>query len=69
VRLEVRVDPEDAARAARLGATATLTVIAGEGSATERISRREIGFRDGGGAVRPTVAVKLEGGALSEVEP
>jgi tetratricopeptide (TPR) repeat protein len=69
VRLEVRVDPEDAARAARLGATATLTVIEGEGSATERISRREIGFRDGGGAVRPTVAVKLEGGALSEVEP
>jgi Ca-activated chloride channel family protein len=69
VRLEVRVDPEDAARAARLGATATLTVIEGEGSATERISRREVGFRDGGGAVRPTVAVKLEGGALSEVEP
>ena len=69
VRLEVRVDPEDAARAARLGATATLTVIEGEGSATERISRREIGFRDGGGAVRPTVAVKLEAGALSEVEP
>jgi len=69
VRLEVRLDPEDAARAARLGATATLTVIEAEGAAAERIARRELVFRGADGAARPTVAVKLEDAALSEVEP
>lgn len=37
--VEVRIDPEDAERAARLGATATLTVISNEGEAEEKIHR------------------------------
>ncbi len=69
VRLEVRLDPEDAARAARLGATATLTTIEAEGSAAERISRRQIGFREASGRTRPVVALRLERGVLSEVTP
>ena len=37
--VEVRIDPEDAPRTARLGATATLTVILHEGEPNERIRR------------------------------
>lgn len=45
--VEVRIDPEDAERAARLGATATLTVLLNEGEADERIRRFTVKFGPG----------------------
>ncbi|MBK8251604.1 MAG: hypothetical protein IPK82_02920 [Polyangiaceae bacterium] len=42
--VEVRIDPEDAAAAARLGAVATLTIISNEGEANERIRRVTVKF-------------------------
>jgi Ca-activated chloride channel family protein len=44
---EVRLDPEDAAHAARLGATATLTVVFDEAGASERIVKRTVRFEKG----------------------
>jgi Ca-activated chloride channel family protein len=43
-KAEIRLDPEDAARAARLGLKAIITVIKGGGTPTESISRQEVGF-------------------------
>jgi Ca-activated chloride channel family protein len=50
--VELRLDPEDAARAARLGVTATVAAIVGEGTPGEKIARVEVGFG--------TVATPLE---------
>ena len=63
-RFEVRLDREDAARAARLGVKATLTVVIGEGSASEKIARADVGFRGSGGAPREKVELSYLGGAL-----
>lgn len=43
-RAELRLDPEDAARAARLQAKAVVTVIKGGGTPAETITHQEIGF-------------------------
>ena len=43
--VEVRLDPEDAARAARLDARAVLTAVFAEGTPEERIARVEVSFR------------------------
>lgn len=60
--VEVRIDPEDAERAARLGATATLTVILNEGQADERIRRITVKFGPGPLA---TQRFTLRGGEVS----
>jgi tetratricopeptide (TPR) repeat protein len=65
-RIEVRLDPEDAARAARLGAVATLTVIEAEGGGDERIERRDIRFRDAAGKPLDRVELRFERGVLRE---
>jgi hypothetical protein len=44
ISVELRLDPEDAARAARLGARATVTAVTGEGTVDERIARLDVGF-------------------------
>jgi Ca-activated chloride channel family protein len=41
---EIRLEPDDAARAARLGLKAVVTVIRGGGTPAEKIVRQEIGF-------------------------
>ncbi len=61
---EVRLDPEDAARAARLGVKATLTVVSGEGTATERTARVEVGFGGLREKPRQTVRVRFDGATL-----
>ncbi|MFO0587455.1 MAG: VIT domain-containing protein [Polyangiaceae bacterium] len=61
--VEVRIDPEDAERAARLGATATLTVILREGEDTEKIKRIPIKFATG---TPPTQRLRIVG---EEVTP
>lgn len=43
-QVELRLEPEDAARAARLGLKATVTVITGGGTPAEKITRQEVGF-------------------------
>jgi hypothetical protein len=63
--LELRLDPEDAARAARLGVRAVLTVISGEGTSAERIARAEIGFRDKKGKPSVRVEARFDGGKLT----
>lgn len=60
--VEVRIDPEDAERAARLGATATLTVIQSEGEPSESIRRLSIKF--GPGALA-TQRFRIAGGEVS----
>jgi hypothetical protein len=60
--VEVRIDPEDAARAARLGATAQLTVILNEGEADERIRRFTIKFGTG---PLVTQRFRISGGEVS----
>jgi hypothetical protein len=42
--VELRLEPEDAARAARLGLKAVVTAISGHGTAAEKIARQEVGF-------------------------
>jgi hypothetical protein len=65
--VEVRLQQEDAKRAARLGVDATLTAIVGEGSASEKIIRLPITFRAlSNGAVVENRRFKLDGGALKE---
>jgi hypothetical protein len=66
--VELRLDPEDAARAARLGAHATVTAVTAEGTADERIARLEVGF----GTREHTsdrVKVVFDGGALRTEAP
>lgn len=65
-RIELRLDPEDAARVSRLGAKATVTVIQGEGAADERVARIDVGFRDPDGKPRDRVALRFDGGTLAE---
>lgn len=67
--VEVRLDPEDAARAARLGARATLTAISNEGADDERIARLELEFRDGSGKPLETSTLRFENGALVREAP
>jgi hypothetical protein len=63
VNVELRLDPEDAARAARLGLKAVVTAITSEGTADERVARLEVGF---GTVAAPTdqVTVSLANGEL-----
>ena len=65
-RVELRLDADDAARAARLGLSAIVTTITGEGTASPRIARRAVGFgtRE---APLDKVAVALEDGELRVV--
>ena len=64
IRLHVlRLDEEDAERAARLGATAVVTAIVGEGTADERVARLDVSFA-GAGASRGDVKVDFDGSAL-----
>ncbi len=65
-RIELRLDPEDAARVSRLGAKATVTVIQAEGAADEKIARLDVGFRAPDGKPRDRVALRFDGGALAE---
>ena len=44
--IELRLDPEEAAHAARLGATVVVTALVSEGTPTERIAHIEVGFAD-----------------------
>ncbi len=53
---ELRLEPDDAARAARLGLKAVVTVIVGGGTPAEKIIRQEIGF---GTAIAPDARVVL----------
>ncbi len=50
--VEVRIDPEDAERTARLGATATLTILQNEGEETERIQRIPVKLGPGAAATQ-----------------
>jgi Ca-activated chloride channel family protein len=66
--VEVRLEPDDAARAARLGLRAVLTVITGSGTPSEKIVRQEIGF----GTVAAPAArqlVAFDGAALRVTTP
>jgi Ca-activated chloride channel family protein len=67
--IELRLDPEDAARAARLDAKATLTVVIAEGTAEERIARAELGFRGPDGKPLDKVRQRFENGALTAEAP
>jgi tetratricopeptide (TPR) repeat protein len=66
--IELRLDPEDAARAARMGAHAVVTALVDEGAPTERIVRLDVGFGD---AAHPIVDLKvvLDNGALRAEAP
>jgi Ca-activated chloride channel family protein len=61
--IELHLDPDDAARAARLGAKAIVTAITGEGTADERIALLNVGF---GSPAVPSGCVKVnfDDGAL-----
>jgi hypothetical protein len=66
--VEIHLQQDDAMRAARLEADATLTAIVDEGSAGERIVRLPISFRAGAdGAVRGQRRFTFDSGALREV--
>ena len=64
--VELRLDPEDAARAARLGVTAVVTAIVDEGAPGERIARLEVGFGGDRGAALERVRVVFDNGALRD---
>jgi Ca-activated chloride channel family protein len=61
--IEIRLEPEDAARAARLRLEATLTIIAREGQPDMHVERRVLRFPD---PTRATQGFRLSGGTLSE---
>ncbi len=65
--VEVRLDPEDAARAARLDARAVLTAVLAEGTPDERIARVEVRFRGPDGKPLEKVALRFENGSLQAV--
>jgi Ca-activated chloride channel family protein len=67
--VEVRLDPEDAASAARLDAKAVVTAILHEGTTDERIARLEIGFRNVDRKALERVALHFERGELAIVQP
>ncbi len=62
--IELRLDPEDAARAARLGAGAVVTALIAEGTSDERIVRLDVGFADAAHGPITQVKVLLQGGSL-----
>ena len=61
--VELRLEPDDAARAARLGLKAMVTVITGEGTPAEKVVKQEVGF---GTVAAPSTRLVLtfNGGAL-----
>jgi len=63
--VQLRLDPEDAERAARLGVQALVTAITGEGTADERIAHLMVTFGGAGHSV-DRVNVRLENGALHQ---
>jgi len=63
--VQLRLDTEDAARAARLGAQATLTAITGEGTEAERVAHLAITFGSAGQPV-DHVNVTLTNGELHQ---
>ena len=65
--MEVRLAPEDAERAARLGATATLTAITSEGEDGERIEKLPVAFAKVDGHVPTSRRFRVDAGALREV--
>jgi tetratricopeptide (TPR) repeat protein len=67
--IELQLDPDDAARAARLGASAIVTVIVSEGTADERIVRLDVGFGDAAHGPLTQVRVHLQGGSLHVEAP
>ena len=64
--VELRLDPEDAERAARFGAQAVLTAVVNEGADDERLAHVPIGFRATDGKPRPRVVVRFVDGKLVE---
>jgi Ca-activated chloride channel family protein len=62
--IELALDPEDAARAARLGVSAVVTAIVDEGLPGERIDRLELGFRGSGGEPLEKVRLVYENGSI-----
>jgi hypothetical protein len=67
--IELRLDPEDAARAARLGARAVVTALVDEGTPGERIVRLEVGFGDAAHGGATSLKVRLDGDALRAEVP
>ncbi|HKO52108.1 MAG TPA: VIT domain-containing protein [Polyangiaceae bacterium] len=65
--IELRLDPEDAARAARLELKATLTVLVAEGTAQERLARLDVAFKGPAGKPLDRVRLRFEDGTLQEV--
>lgn len=65
--IELRLDPEDAARAARLELKATLTVLVAEGTPQERLARSEVAFIGQAGQPLARVRLRFEDGVLKEV--
>jgi len=65
--IELRLDPEDAARAARLELKATLTVLIGEGTAEERLARLDVSFKGQAGKPLDRVKLRFADGTLTEV--
>jgi tetratricopeptide (TPR) repeat protein len=66
--IELRLEAEDAARAARLGLRATVTALVAEGTPAERLTRLDVGFGRVG-AVEERVKVTFENGVLLKVTP
>ena len=66
--IELRLDPEDAARAARLELKATLTVLVGEGTAQERLARLDVPFKSQVGKPLDRVRLRFENGELEVVQ-
>ncbi len=64
--VEVRLEPSDSEHAARLGATATLTVVFDEGGEGEKIVRIPVKFSKGSA---PTLRFSLSGSEVREVKP
>jgi Ca-activated chloride channel family protein len=63
-RIEVRLDPSEVAHAARLGATAVLTVVFDEGGAAETIVKLPVAFKSGDRAEK---RFSLAGAEVKEV--
>jgi hypothetical protein len=61
--VELRLEPDDAARAARLGLKAVVTAITGHGTPDEKVARQEVGF---GTLAAPAtrLVITFDGGAL-----
>ena len=67
--IELRLDPDDAARAARLGAGAVVTAIVSEGAADEKIVRLDVAFGDAEHGPIAQIRVRLQGGSLHTEAP